>query len=111
MKSAAESSSVFPLLLHQDNQRLVLGGSAVHHQRLCAYASILVAGEMDEIRCDDPGFAGLKQCRSASLDFHGKVSPDHIHQFLRPRLHVPWSGSAGTEVDDADNSFLYNLAL
>jgi len=37
--------------------------------RLGARTCTLVAGEMDKIRGDDPGFTGLKQCRSASLDF------------------------------------------
>jgi hypothetical protein len=67
-----------PLFLHNNNQRLILGGSAVHHERLDACVGILVAGKMDEIRGDDPGFAVLKQCRSASLDFHDKVSFDHM---------------------------------
>src|SRR5712691_8550456 len=66
------------LLLHDDNERLILGGSAVHHQRLDGYPGILVAGEVDEIRRDDSGFAGLKQRRSASLDFHDKISFDDM---------------------------------
>jgi hypothetical protein len=99
------------LLIHDDNQRLILGGSTVHHQRLGACAGILVAGEMDEIRGDDTGFVGLKQCRSASVDFHDEASFDHMEQFLRARMHVLWSGGAGAEVDHAYNSLLHQLTL
>src|SRR5258708_6209998 len=100
-----------PSLLHDDNQWLILGSSAVHHKRLDTYADILVAGEVDEIRGDDSRFAGLKHCRSPSLDFYGKVSFDHMQQLLRTRMHVPRSRSAGPEVDDTDDRLLYDLAL
>jgi hypothetical protein len=33
---------------------------------------------MDEIRGDDPGFAGLEQHRSPSFDFYDEASFDHM---------------------------------
>jgi len=54
-----QSSSAFPLLLHDDNQRLILGSSAVADQSFDACAGVLIPGEMDEIGSDDPGFAAV----------------------------------------------------
>lgn len=58
-ETPAESSSAFPLLLHDDNQRLILGSSAVVDQSFDACAGVLIPGEMDEIGSDDPGFAAI----------------------------------------------------
>jgi hypothetical protein len=54
-ETPAESSSAFPLLLHDDNQRLILGSSAVVDQSFDACAGVLIPSEMDEIGSDDPG--------------------------------------------------------
>ena len=54
-----QSSSAFPLLLHDDNQRLILGSSAVVDQSFDACAGVLIPSEMDEIGSDDPGFAAI----------------------------------------------------
>ena len=58
-ETPAESSSAFPLLLHDDNQRLIVGSSAVVDQSFDACAGVLIPGEMDEIGSDDPGFAAI----------------------------------------------------
>src|SRR5258708_5157856 len=85
------------LLLHNDNQRLVLGGSAVHHQRLDACAGILVAGEMDEIGSDDPSFAAFQQGSPCPFDFHDDVSLKHVKEFFRTRMDVAWGGGGRRE--------------
>ena len=58
-ETPAESSSAFPLLLHDDNQRLILGSSAGVHQSFDACSGVLIPSEMDEIGSDDPGFAAI----------------------------------------------------
>ena len=58
-ETPAESSSAFPLLLHDDNQRFILGSSAVADQSFDACAGVLIPGEMDEIGSDDLGFAAI----------------------------------------------------
>ena len=65
-------------LVHDDHQRLVFGGSAVHHQRLSHCADTLIAREVDEIGCNNPGFAGLQRRLPRSFDFHDEASLDHV---------------------------------
>jgi hypothetical protein len=57
-ETPAESSSA-PLLLHDDNQRPIIGSSAVVDQSFDACAGVLLPSEMDEIGSDDPGFAAI----------------------------------------------------
>jgi hypothetical protein len=60
-ETPAESSSAFRLLLHGDNQRLILGSSAVADQSFDARAGVLIPGQVAEIG-SDPGLRRL--CRT-----------------------------------------------
>src|SRR5437762_12942231 len=65
-------------VLHDNNQRLVPGSSAVHDQCLGACAGTFISGEMDEIGRDDSCFSGVQPSRGCSFDFHDKASFEHM---------------------------------
>ena len=66
---------------------------------------------MDELGGDNPGFSRLKERRALSFDFHRHVSFEDVEQFLGSGVHVPRSGGAGPEFDNADDGLLDQLTL
>src|SRR5262249_28050315 len=55
--------------------------------------------------------AALDERCALPFDLYRQISLDDVQQLLGARMHVPWRGSAGSELDDADHSLLHHLAL
>src|SRR5215211_1544091 len=94
-----------------NDKRLVLRAPAMHHERLCRRTGTVVPGEMRNVRRDDAALADLHRRRSLSFDFDDQSPFESVQDFLRARMHVPGSGDAGPELDQAHDALLNLLTL
>jgi len=83
------------LLLHDDNQRLVLCCPAVNHERSAARAGALVAGKVHEIGRNDAGFSGPEESASFSFDLESQAPLGHEEQFLGAGMHGHGAAAPG----------------